>query len=241
MKKITIFIFGFLKFFVCNGQGVEVTYKQTESYNPSKYINVTIDEDFKKILESKASLEKIYKVRLSENHVVKSLDSLSQNCDAIKSKVTVYTQIEVQREGGWKRYLYLKNHTDDVLYEDKTEKVAYQWKIDFSKVKNILDYKCYYAENELNRSEHLWFTTDLPVSLSPTTQFGINGLVVEYHKGDLIIEADKVKIFESSTSEFKFDLEEYSIVPIQSQKDLRDLIKNEGDVYSTEDFLCVDK
>lgn len=94
----------------------------------------------------------------------------------------------------------LVNFAGDLLAITRNHKNA--WKVDYTRIKTIDGYKCYYAvykglSSKQNNSSHpiyAWFTPEIPVPFGPAGYGGLPGLIIELVENNISMIAININL-----------------------------------------------
>lgn len=184
---------------------ISVTYENSDAFNGLKenpsiapYL-ATIGDVKQKEGKQRSTL------RLYPDVGIYTIDSVYVTFAGKKAKSWLYSIISIRDYANARRLSIYPNLPDDFAYVENCDKDL-KWKIDKSKTKDILGFKCYYATTEIGKNAHkIWFTNDLPYENGPfhsEKNYGCNlpGLVLEHIMGDgYLTKAIDVKFLDPDT------------------------------------------
>ncbi|SFI16464.1 GLPGLI family protein [Halpernia frigidisoli] len=121
--------------------------------------------------------------------------------------------------------VYSESNISYVTKKILKESLKFDWKIDYSKTKTILNYNCFQAKTEFRgRSYTAFFSKDLKIPDGPRKFANLPGLILELKE-----DSGKLEITATSISDFKGKI--HTQLNISSAKNLDSLISEAKNLY----------
>lgn len=235
------YILNILFFCVCNiinAQVIEVSYN-AESLFAQSFLNNAQNlpaAQKQELMDQFGGLQKHFSVQSDGKQVVRLLDSITQQCNRDAISMYTYQQLLIRNGDAWDKYVKI-DERDSMLYQIKEREVA-DWKVDYKSTKNILGFKCYYAQNTLNNEEWAWFTLDIPLTVTPVANFTLKGVVLELKSSSDIYRASSVRMDSDMKKFVCWGENDETIKVLENFKTFSDILLSDGEKIDTDMFDC---
>ena len=221
-------------------QIIEVTYQQKSNFSENFLTQIDQLPESRKqeLINQFEGVINHYTVWSDGRQVVRTQDSITNNCGQEEVYTYPYRQVLVRNEFSWDKYLRIDGSSDSTLYHIPTESHNGTWEVDYNSTKNILGFICYYAFNTDNDQEWAWFTTRIPISLTPDAKFSHHGVVLEFNDSSGTYRAVKVDLIEERKTFDFFHSPNQLIHPLNNFREFSVLLTNKLEKISSGSFSC---